>query len=445
MESSVFNADIDAMEEISEKYKVKNVLFYKWDVIKFDALISKLEKFHILCKNYSNKEDLKEQVLEYSKDHEVVYVNTAMELLINTVNEVREYIWQPLSDNPDIFRDKYLQRELIQDHNPDLWVKFIKGTPETLDIKTIEEKVGYPCIVKPVDWVQSSWVAKISNKKDFEQYINNDYKIFHDRLKARWVDNKELIVEEFINWKLYSIDYFVTSKWNVHLAKPVKVRLWIDVDIKDYCNIARISTEKTEWEFKWKRLKTFINSTVKATGIRNTYVHHEFKINSKWEMKTIELNWRIGWWRMELYKKAYDFNLYELLLGKNTNPGKLKENNIAVNLYASKQGILKGLNKKLFSKITERESVYDISFEECMVGKEIGLTKDGFVKAWAIKLKHKDYCELRKDFLYIRWKYNELLDIEVDKKKKKKKKHPDNSESTIKRAFLKVTWLFSKK
>ncbi len=45
MESDAFNAEIDAMEDTSEKYGIKNVIFYKWDVIKFDCLIKKLEKF----------------------------------------------------------------------------------------------------------------------------------------------------------------------------------------------------------------------------------------------------------------------------------------------------------------------------------------------------------------------------------------------------------------
>jgi len=57
--------------------------------------------------------------------------------------------------------------------------------------------------------------------------------------------------------------------------------LGIDYDFDDYCCTARISSEKTEKEFKGKRIKTFINSTIKATGIRNTFVHHELKINSK--------------------------------------------------------------------------------------------------------------------------------------------------------------------
>lgn len=450
MESDSFNAEIDAMEELSEKYQIKNVIFYKWDVIKFDCLIKKLEKFHILLKNYSNKEDLKEQVIEFWKDYEIVFVDTPLELLVNTVNEVKQALWRPMSDNPDIFRNKFLQRELIQKHNPDLWIKFIKWTPESLDIKEVENYIWYPFIIKPVDGVQSSWVAKVTNKKEFDKYIET-YLDFHDRLKARWVDSKELIVEEFINWKLYSIDYFVSDDWNIRVSKPVKVRTWADIKVDDYCNIARIATEKTEWEFKWKRLKTFINWTIKATWIRNTFVHHEFKINTKGELKTIELNGRIGWWRIELLKRAYNFNLYELLLNSDAKPGKLKENNIAVNIYATKRWILTWFNEKILNKILDRETVYEIKKEELEIWKEIWLTKDWFIKVWVIKLKSKDYPLLAKDFNYIKSKYKELLEIE-DIKKIKKNKANNKSKKTflakpkekIKNVFWKITWVFKK-
>ena len=450
MESDAFNAEIDAMEGTSEKYGIKNVIFYKWDVIKFDCLIKKLEKFHILLKNYSNKEDLKEQVIELWKEYEIVFIDTPLELLVNTVNEVKLALDRPMSDNPDIFRDKFLQRELIQEHNPDLWIKFIKWTPEDLDIKEIEDKVWYPFIIKPVDGVQSSWVAKILNKKDFDKYIET-YKDFHDRLKSRWVDSKELIVEEFINWKLYSIDYFVSWEWDIRVSKPVKVRLGIDVKVDDYCNIARIATEKTESEFKGKRLKTFINWTIKATWIRNTFVHHEFKINSKWELKTIELNGRIGWWRMELLKRAYDFNLYELLLNPEAKPGTLKESNIAVNIYATRRWILTWFNEKILNKISARETVFDIKREDSAIWKEIWLTKDWFIKVWVIKLKSKDYSILAKDFNYIKSKYTDLLEIEEIKKwkitkstKKTKKIFLEKPKEKIKNVFWKITWVFKK-
>ena len=448
MESSAFNAEIDWMEELSEKYEIKNVLFYKWDIIKFDALISKLEKFNILCKNYSNKENLKEQVEELEKDNDVIFIDTPLELLVKTVNELKESLWRPMSKEPDIFRNKFLQRELIQEHNPELWIKFIKGTPEDIKIKEIEEKVWYPFIIKPIDWVQSSWVAKIKNKSEFEDYMST-YKDFQARLKSRWVDSKELIVEEFINWKLYSIDYFVSCDWEIRISKPVKVRLWIDVKVDDYSNIARIATEKTEWEFKGKRLKTFINSTVKATWILNTFVHHEFKINSKWDLKTIELNGRIGWWRIELLKRAYGFNIYELLLNADANPGVLKENNIAVNIYATKRWILEWFNKKIFKKIKNRKTVFDIRFDECAIWKEIWLTKDWFTKVWVIKLKAKNYSDLSKDFIYIKSKYKELLVIvdakDIKKSKKTKKWLLAKPKKKIKTVFSKVTWLFKRK
>ena len=287
MERKSFVSEIDAMEELSEKYWIKNVIFYKWDKIKFNTLISKLEKFHILLKNYSNKDDLKEQVINLNKEYEVVFVSSPMELLVKIMNEVMVVLGCPISDNPDIFRDKYLQREFIQVYNPELWVKFLKWKPEELSIKNIEEKIWYPFIIKPTNWLQSAWVERINNRNDFDSYIKN-YQEFHERLKIRWVDNKVLIVEEFIDGKIYSIDYFVTSLWKSIISKPVKVNLWIDIWINDYCNVSRIITQKTEDEFKWKRMKIFINSTVKACWIRNTFVHHEFKINSKWELKKIK-------------------------------------------------------------------------------------------------------------------------------------------------------------
>jgi hypothetical protein len=300
---------------------------------------------------------------------------------------------------------------LIQKHNSSLWIKFIKWTPENLNLKTIEKKVWYPFIIKPVDGVQSSWVAKILNEQDFYNYLDT-YKDFHDRLQSRWVDNKELIVEEFIDGNLYSIDYFVTISWEIRISKPVKVRLWIDVDVNDYCNIARILTEKTEEEFKWKRLKSFVETTVLATWIRNTFVHHEFKINSKWELKTIELNGRIWGWRLELLKRAYDFNLYELLIGPVVKPIKLKESNIAVNIYATKRWILKWFNDLVLNEIEERKSVFHIHCDISNIWKEVWLTKDWFIKIWVIKLKNKDYPQLSEDFTFIKSKYKDLLLIE---------------------------------
>lgn len=412
MKSDLFSVEIDAIESLSEKYGMKNIICYKGDEIEYIDLINKLHKFGILFCHYSNKDELKEKLLEYQKEYDIKFVSTPLEILINLTDELKQTLGQSVSEHQNIFRDKHLQRELIKEHNPELGIKFLNGEHDQLDIDEIEEKVGYPCIIKPVDGVQSSWVGKINNRKDFDEYVNS-YQEFHDRLKSKGIDTHELIVEEFIDWKLYSIDYFVDQEGNTFISKPVKVKLGIDIGVQDYCNIARIVSEKTEWEFKWKRLKTFINSTVKATGVKNTFVHHEFKINSKGEFKTIELNGRIWGWRLEVMMKSYDLNMYEFIVNPEVKPWKLKNNVMGINLYATKKWILNGYNQKLLEKISKRESVYAIETDEGVLWKEIWLTKDGFEKVWVIKIIHKDYKILRKDYLYIKKHYKEILEITV--------------------------------
>lgn len=412
MKSDLFSVEIDAIEALSEKYDIKNIICYKWDEIEYIDLIKKLHKFGILFCHYSKKEELKEKLLEYAKEYDIKFISTPLEILINLTDELKQTLGQKVSEHQNIFRDKHLQRALIQKHNPELGIKFLKGEHDQLDIDEIEKKIWFPCIIKPINGVQSSWVWKIGSKKDFKEYMSH-YQEFHDRLQNKGIETHELIVEEFIDGKIYSVDYFVDQDWHTFLSKPMKVKLWVDAGFNDYCCIARISSEKTEENFKGKRVKTFVNATVKATGIKNTFVHHEFKVNSKGELKTIELNGRIWGGRLEIMLKAYDLNLYEFIVNPDIKPWRIKNNVMWINIYACKKGILNGFNQKLLDKISKRESVYFMETDESAIGKEIGLTRDWFEKIWDIKIKHKDYKILRKDYLYIKKHYKDLLMITV--------------------------------
>jgi hypothetical protein len=138
-----------------------------------------------------------------------------------------------------------------------------------------------------------------------------------------------------------------------------------------------------------------------------------------------------------------------LLLNPDAKPGILKENNIAVNIYATKRWLLTWFNEKILKKILDRNTVYDIKREELAIWKEIWLTKDWFIKVWVIKLKSKDYTSLAKDFTYIKSKYKELLEIEeikgkIIKKWKKKKTFLEKPKEKIKGLFWKISWVFKK-
>lgn len=406
-----FTSDLDAIEELSEKYKINNIIFYKGEKIDYLNIISKLEKYWIYTQNYSNKKDLVEKVKKLNEKMEVICVYTAQELIIKTANLLRKELGLALSDEPNIFRDKSIQRKFLQENNPDLGIKFLKWEPANLDINIIEEEIWYPFIVKPVNWVQSSGVLKVEKKEDFEKYLK-DYNDFHDRLKARGIDNKELIVEEFIDGNLYTLDYFVTPESKVIFSKPAQEILWIDFWINDYFVVARVASTKVEKDLDWSWFEKFIKDTVSACKIRNTFVHHEFKLTTKWKLKTIELNGRFGWWRVDLFKEAYGMNLFEMLLDYNINPWELKKNNIVFNICATKRGKLIWINEEIFEEIKSRETVSSLSFDKKFIWKEVWLTKDGFTKMWSIKLLSTDLEKIMQDFEFIKSKYKEMLIIE---------------------------------
>jgi hypothetical protein len=48
-----------------------------------------------------------------------------------------------------------------------------------------------------------------------------------------------------------------------------------------------------EEKFEDKEIEEFVHETVKACGIKNTFIHHEFKKTTKGKLKTIEINGRI--------------------------------------------------------------------------------------------------------------------------------------------------------
>ncbi len=418
MKSDAFSAEIDAIEEVSEKYGIKNIIFYKWDKIEYKDLINKLEKFWILLYNYSNKEELKDRVLDINKEYEVIFVNTALEFLISTVNFLRESLNQPLTEHAELFRDKSLQRSLLQEYNDNLGIKFLKWIPEDFDIQDIEEKIWYPFIIKPIDGVESLGVDKILNRSHFIDYLAN-YQSFHDIFKARWVDNKELIIEEFIDGKLYSVDYYVNNDWEVFMSKPIEVVLGVDIGINDYFVFTRTLTEDTEKDFKWKRLKNFVKSSVKACAIKNTFVHHEFKINSQWDFKTIEFNGRLWWGRLESLERAYDLNMYEYIVNPELKPWKLKQNSIDINIYAPVRGILEWYNNNILAKFLKRTSVFKIDLNESFLWKEVWLTKDGFIKLGCIKLKNTDFNELSRDYKYIKRYYKDILKVKEPRQRKR--------------------------
>jgi len=64
-------------------------------------------------KEYINDDDLLEKVKIIKKDKTEYFISTYVENCIIITNEIRKLLGQKISDYPELFRNKRLQRELL--------------------------------------------------------------------------------------------------------------------------------------------------------------------------------------------------------------------------------------------------------------------------------------------------------------------------------------------
>lgn len=410
-----FYYEIDIYSKLYKKHNVKNVIFYKWTQYKDKEFLEELEEKWVLIVSYTSQKNLIKKVKDFQENWELLYINTTAELLINLSNRVKKEIGQTVSKHPKMFRDKYIQRKLLQDNWGKNGIKFFTWTIKELDYDILKEKVWIPFILKPTNGLQSSWVVKINNQQDFSDYTYH-YIQFHENCHNRWFESDVIIAEEFIDGKMYSIDYFVSQQWDVIISKPIGVEMWVDLWIDDYFNAIIHASHDIEKQVDQKALTKFVRECVEATKIRNTYIHHEFKITSKWEFKTIEMNGRIWGSRVELMIEAYDINLYEFILWISQEEKQLVKNFIKVNVYAHQRGVLAWINQELIQKIKIKKSSSKITASHKKIWQVTGLTKDGFTSIIVIKLKHKNYTTIKKDLQYVKKHYKEFLYLDDESK-----------------------------
>ena len=399
-----------SFRDIIQKYQLIVIHFYKIDpeVSQFSNT-DELESNGIIVAWYTDFKDLHKQIFDVYTRYKILYINTFSEVLIPRVNLIKKDLGQQITQKPKLFRNKKIQRQLLRDAYEEITINYIKSKYEKLDIEKIEKKIGYPFILKPVAGVGSLGVFKIHSRNEYDEALKCEY--FKDGMK--------ILIEEFITWKLFSVDYFVDESGKIHMTKHVDVlqgvHLWID-DFFHYSSSISCIRKKS---FSEEVLKKFVEKTIEATSIRNTFVHHEFKYTDKWEFKTIELNGRIGWYRLEMYQQSLDLNLLELTIWKNINTSDLskKSNFWVFSVYPPRDGIMKWYNHELIKKIKELPSFYSAQLrEERHIGHPVGLTKSWFRRVAGLKIKHQDDEQFRKDFDFIEAHYTDLIFLEDETK-----------------------------
>ncbi len=396
--------------EIFKEFQVKTFFFFESKNNEFLSDLNKIyNEFWIYFFEFSSINE----VIEKTKDYEIVEATTLTESIIPTLHEFKQKLWRQITRNTDVFRNKKTQRNLLLNHDKKISVNYKKfSSIFELELDEVKKEISYPFIIKPVSWIQSQLVYKIIDDKTFfeakNSIINADKKHLTELNES---ENIEILVEEFIDWEMYSIDYYVSENWEIFKTKPVKVFLWPSLGVDDFMNYNRISGPIVENELDENELDIFIKKNVEAVNVRWTFIHHEFKLNSSWILKTIELNWRIWWFRLEMYLESYGFNIFKFFLKEKFTP--FSQDNFAVFLiYSKNRWILKWFNRELIERVKTLKSYFNINIFDDLIWKEVWLTKDGFPKSMLIKLKNSWENIFLEDVKFLEKNYFEFLELE---------------------------------
>ena len=392
-----------AFKDLYRKNQIKTFLYY---IYKTNEEIVE-EKDWIRYIGKKNEKEMKQSIIQISSEFEIIFINTFSEKYIDFVHSVKKELWHPYTKTYKLFRDKSLQRELLEKYDPKLTIQYKKIKGEKEELGVIVESLWYPFIIKPVSWIQSAGVSIIENESDYVTYLKNE-SLLQRNFENRGYNTSQLIVEEYIDGSMYSIDYFVNAQWKIIYSPPVQVKIGKDIGINDFMNYVRTFSQNQSHYPSEQELHSYFWDCVNALGLCNTFIHHEFKYTSKWKLKTIEVNGRIGWYRLEMIQESFNFNWLSVITSRKFTPI-IKYNFSIFLIYAPRRGIFEKFEEKYIESIKKLPSLYRYKILEDFVGKEIGLTKDGFTKVAIIKIKHSNLLQFEKDFFFLEENYKDFL------------------------------------
>lgn len=223
------------------------------------------------------------------------------------VNNLYKKLWKKYTEDTNIFLYKDYLRNKLNENFTDNNIKFYTiEKKDKYNFSKIKKKINnfsFPLILKPTKWAWSKTVFFINNLKELEESIN----IIKD-------NEKVYQIEEFINWKMYSIDFYTNKNWVINFLPILRAytskELWLHEDLSNIF-------VHSEVNFKYYNLlENFIQKISNKFKFYNQFWNIDFYITDDKELKIIEINWRIWAQKLHLYNSLIWESILNLTLWK---------------------------------------------------------------------------------------------------------------------------------
>lgn len=349
------------------------------------------------------KDIKKNDILNFIKKHckkDHTYINTFDEKLVTTVNKLKKSYGQPYTALYSAFTNKRIERNIAK--NTDIIPQFCLYK----DINLHEYNWKFPVVIKPTKGAQSSGVSLIKNKTDLKNYVKN-LNIIEWNLSKRKYKNNFFLIEEYVNWPMYTITYFVDVHGNIFYDTFCSVETLEKVWIHDFALLKRKIVRSHQDNKKIEqKIESIIYKTVKTYDIKNTFIHQEVRLSKEWKLRNIEINWRVWWYRIELYKLWVNRNIFDYAFLTKKNKKNISSNVVAYSIFPQKDNcILQWFNEDIIEKIKQLPSVQKVRILKSHIGKNTWYAKSWYTRLWSIILEHKDESVINQDSDFIEKNY----------------------------------------
>jgi biotin carboxylase len=314
------------------------------------------------------------------------------------------YVLGPSEKSLEWATHKGKMRELIGAYNEDLVPKVqpVSSAVEG-EIKKVMQELSFPMMVKPTGLSDSSLVAKVHNEQELRQTLHNSFTNIHEVYKkARGNGKPGVIVEEFIEGDVYSIDGYVNDDGKVWLLPLLRSKTGYNMGLEGFY----IYQTETYLELTSEQKAAghqAAEEAIHAVGLRSSVAHVElFHTKDGW--KIIELGARPGAMRQEVYQVTYgvDHALNDLLLKVGVEPQINHRpiiHSMVFKIYAEEEGEVRVIEGA--DEVSQLPSVY--SFQMFTKPGEVVRrnVNGGTVMAQGLLFGEQPE-QLRKDVAYVR-------------------------------------------
>ncbi len=329
------------------------------------------QKFdNILSCNTKSDTELEKTLAPYRQ--QIVAVSVRRELYVALFRRIIPHIpYVKTSTIPSLewSTDKILMRRRMTHYNKKITPRYAvakNSTKKTID--RIAKKIEFPLIVKPSALGSSKMITICYDKDELAKSLRRIVRSVNAINKKGGDVEVKVLVEQFMEGTMYSIDAYVNSRGTVYHTPVVEVKTGKMIGFDDFFGYQQM-TPSTLRKSSIEKAQEVTEEAIHALGLRSTTVHIELmRMEGGW--KVIELSPRIGGFRHLMYKFSYgiDHVMNDIMIHapkKPLIPLRVKGYTVAMKFFAPKEGRL--------TKLAGIKNAQKLnSFKKITINKKIG-------------------------------------------------------------------------